>query len=702
MQMSFKSDILYNLKKLKSATVKVLAREMDVATGEKREFQAALQTLIKEKKVDLGPGELLTLTKLAVEDRIGTFKRLQSGHGIVTMAAKDGRESVEWFIKGEDVLQAITGDRVQIAPAKSNRPYEGASDRAIVVEVIEHAKKTFVGTFTTKNDKKLVRIDDDLFDKSFLVTETLPEVEVKDRVWVEVIEFPELDKRGTCKILERLGEAGDISTEERALLRNLGISEVFPPEVLADAKRIADEFEEVLRPGREDFTEDLVITIDPKDAKDHDDAVTLTIDPKTKHRILTVHIADVSYFITPGGPLDIEARKRGTSVYLPMRAIPMFPELVSNHVASLKEGVLRYVKTVRIEYNAQGARVSTTFTNGAIRVRQRFNYDEIQQFIDGSSVEWPTETQRMIREMHAFSQLLRKRRFARGSLEMHLPEIKLDYNREGEITGAFFAKHSESHQLIEEFMLAANEAVAGHFREMEVPFLRRIHPSPLPQKLETFAEFARSLGFKIQRVTDRFELQRVLDESAKTEHRHAVHFAMLRSLKQAIYSPSEEGHFALASEDYCHFTSPIRRYPDLTVHRLLNQWIKKKKVSYQEDELKLLGEQCSKRERLAEEAERGAVELRMKEYVRGNVGREFDATITGVIEKGFFAQGNSIPVEGFVSLDDFPGTRFDYNATLHSLQGRQSRLAFRLGQEVRVKIVGIDPERQKTRLKVVK
>jgi ribonuclease R len=310
--------------------------------------------------------------------------------------------------------------------------------------------------------------------------------------------------------------------------------------------------------------------------------------------------------------------------------------------------------------------------------------------------------QQAVREMHRFSRILRERRFQRGSLELQMPEVRLGYNRDGEITGANFTQSNASHQLIEEFMLAANEAVAGHFRQLDVPFLRRIHPSPLPQKLESFAEFARSLGFKIQNPTSRFELQKLLEESSKTEHRHSVHFAFLRSLKQAVYSPDQEGHFALASEDYCHFTSPIRRYPDLTVHRLLNQWIKKGRISYQADELKALGELCSKRERLAEEAERGAVELRLKEFVRKNFGLEFDAKITGVIERGFFAQGNTIPIEGFVSAEEFKGIHFDYDPAMHTLQGRQSRLSFRLGQPVRVKLMGIEEERDRIRLKWVK
>jgi ribonuclease R len=701
MLMSLKHDIIYKLKKLKAATIKALLKEMDIATGEKREFKTALQTLIKEKKVLIGPNELLTLPSV-MEDFIGTFKRLPSGHGIVQMPAKPDQETVEWFIKEEDTLSAITGDKVQINPVKSHfhRP-EGKSDRAEIIKIAERTRKTFVGTYLLKNEVALVNVDGGLFEKFFELEATEVKLELKDRVWVEVLDFPQGKKRGKCKLLERLGEAGDINVEEKALLRDLEIREVFPAEVLAEAQKVAQEFQEIIHPGREDYTQDIVLTIDPPDAKDHDDAVSLTIDPKTQNRILTVHIADVAYFVSPGGALDNEARLRGTSVYLPQRSIPMFPELISAHVASLKEGVLRYVKTVRMEYNPQGTLLHTEFFNGAIRVLKRFNYGEIQQFIDGESVTWPSTIQKSVTEMHAFSRVLRKKRFERGSLEMQMPETRLSYNKEGEITGAYFTISQHSHQLIEEFMLAANEAVASHFRLQKAPFLRRIHPTPTEAKQNAFADFARDLGFEIKNPRNRFELQKVLDESAKTDHRQAIHFAFLRSLKQATYSPMIDGHYALASPDYCHFTSPIRRYPDLTVHRLLNQWIKNKRIAAKDDELATLGQWCSIRERKAEEAERGAIEIRMKDYVRQNVGKQLPGTITGMNDRGFFVQGIDLPVEGMVSLEDFPDVDFEYDAAAYTLRGRGSRLHFRLGNKVVVKIAGIDPERGKVRMTYV-
>src|SRR5205807_477653 len=298
-------------------------------------------------------------------------------------------------------------------------------------------------------------------------------------------------------------------------------------------------------------------TIDPVDARDFDDAVSLIQDSKSKHWLLGVHIADVSHFAQPGSALDREARKRGTSVYLPQRVIPMFPEIISNSLASLQQDRVRYVKSALMDFTHAGQRTAARFAEGAIRVQRRFTYEQVSAVLadpekEGAAVE--PEVRAMLLRMRDFAMILRKRRMKRGALELNMPEVELEYDEQGRVTGAHFLKHDVSHQLIEEFMLAANEAVAGQLAQLGVPFLRRVHPAPEPKKLEAFADFARSLGYKIERETDRFALQRILERSAGKPDAYAVHYALLRSLKQAVYSPEEEGHYALASNTYCHFT----------------------------------------------------------------------------------------------------------------------------------------------------
>jgi ribonuclease R len=282
-----------------------------------------------------------------------------------------------------------------------------------------------------------------------------------------------------------------------------------------------------------------------------------------------------------------------------------------------------------------------------------------------------------------------------------MPEVELDYDDRGRVTGAHFVSHDVSHQVIEEFMLAANEAVAEHFASRGVAFLRRVHPAPDPAKLRAFATFAQILGYDLKRATDRFSLQRVLDQSADKPERHAVHYALLRSLKQAVYSPFEEEHYALASKDYCHFTSPIRRYPDLTVHRLLDQWLRDGRAGSDATELAGIGEHCSRMERRAEAAERELVKLRLLTYLSDRLGAEFDAVITGVADYGFFAQAEQLPVEGLVHVSTLADDYYAYDDEAHTLEGRRAKKRYRLGDRVRVAVVRVDLNRRQLDFRVI-
>jgi ribonuclease R len=307
----------------------------------------------------------------------------------------------------------------------------------------------------------------------------------------------------------------------------------------------------------------------------------------------------------------------------------------------------------------------------------------------------------LVVRMRELAMTLRQRRLRRGALELNMPETELEYDEQGRVTGGHFRKHDVSHQLIEEFMLAANEAVAGQLARLKAPFLRRVHPAPDPRKLAAFATFARSLGYKMPTDADRFGLQRVLERSADQPEAHAVHYALLRSLKQAVYSPEEEGHYALASDDYCHFTSPIRRYPDLTVHRLLGRWLRTGKAKGNEAELVALGEHCSKMERRAEAAERELVKLRLLTYLSERLGMELEVVITGVADYGFFGQAEELPVEGLVHVSTLTEDYYYYEEATHTLTGRRSGRTYRLGDKVRVSVVRVDLQRRQLDFRVL-
>src|SRR6185437_10430909 len=285
-------------------------------------------------------------------------------------------------------------------------------------------------------------------------------------------------------------------------------------------------------------------------------------------------------------------------------------------------------------------------------------------------------------------------RIKRGALELTMPEAVLEYDDLGRVAGAHFAEHNLSHQIVEEFMLTANEAVAEHLSRLEVPFLRRVHPAPNEEKLVKFAEFADLLGHRIRRPQDRFELQRVLTETADKPERAAIHYALLRSLKQATYSPIQDQHYALASQDYCHFTSPIRRYPDLVVHRLLDRWIRHKKASADLAELVALGEHCSRMERRAETAERELVKLKILLFLSRKLGEQFDAVITGVADYGFFAQVEQFPAEGLVHISSLADDYYQFDEAGHALEGKRTKRRFRLGDRVKVEVARVDVQKR--------
>jgi ribonuclease R len=319
----------------------------------------------------------------------------------------------------------------------------------------------------------------------------------------------------------------------------------------------------------------------------------------------------------------------------------------------------------------------------------------------GSLGEIKPEIREMLLCMRDLAMILRKRRIRRGALELNMPEVELEYDDRGQVAGAHFREHDISHQIIEEFMLAANEAVAEHLSHLGVAFLRRVHPDPDPKKLSAFADFARSLGYKMPTDFDRFALQRILTKSATRSEVHAVHYALLRSLKQAVYSAAEEGHYALASTNYCHFTSPIRRYPDLTVHRLLDQWLRRGKCGSDETELVGLGDHCSKMERRAEMAERELIKLKLLTYLSERLGVELEAIITGVADYGFYAQAEQWPVEGLVHISTLTDDYYYFEEAHHSLIGRRTKKRYRLGDKVHVSVVRVDVQRRQLDFRVV-
>lgn len=678
-------------------TLKAMARHFEVSSEEYSAFRTAVKAMIREGKLDLSRDRKLLDAGTPESDKgavLGTFRRTSRGFGFVRPQHSTERGQ-DIFIPMKHTGDASSGDLVAVRVVKGKR-IPGANLEGRIVRVVERVSGVFVGTYLESDDYGFVKVDGTVFQELIFVGDPGAKgARPGDKVVVEMVRYPSPHQEGEGVITEVLGPRGQPGVDTMTVIRAFGLPEAFDDETLAEARALAREFQEEEVAGRLDLRDQLTVTIDPVNARDFDDAITLTRDDRG-YWSLGVHIADVSHFVRPGTTLDDTARKRGNSVYLPDRVIPMLPEVLSNSLASLQQGHTRYTVSALLEFNAEGIRTDSRFERTAIRVDRRFTYEqafEVMKDPKGEHEGVTPEVRDLLASMLEFAMILRKRRFTRGALELNMPKVEVDLGEQGEVVGAHLAADDESHQVIEECMLAANEAVAEFLTARGRPFLRRGHADPEPKKLRDFAEFAQSLGHPIESPESRFELQRILRETADAPERYAVHYGLLRSLKQAIYTPEHEGHYALASNDYCHFTSPIRRYPDLQVHRQLIDTISGKRSRVDPDELLALAEHCTRTERRADVAERELVKIKLLTYLSDHIGKAFHAIIIGVEDFGLFAQLVEFPVEGLIHVTSLRSDYYDLDRETHTLVGRRGR-RFRLGDRVEVKVARVDVDRR--------
>ena len=633
---------------------------------------------------------------------LGVFQRTQKGFGFVRLRGdQSNTEQKDVYIPADRTADAATGDVVMVRVNRARQSSPGP--RGEIVEIVERQTRQFVGTYFESAGAAYVRIDGTLFSRPISVGDPgAKNVQTDDKVVVEMLRFPSPLRDGEGVITEVLGPHGKPGVDTLSIIREFGLPDQFADDALEDARRRAERFDESIG-GRLDLTGETIITIDPADARDFDDAISLEL-LDSGHWRLGVHIADLAHFVRPRSALDREAVERATSVYLPDRVLPMLPEVISNGLASLQPGKIRYTKTAIMEFTADGLRVSTELHSAAIRSKKRLAYEQVDEFLqepDSFRRKLGAKVCDLLDRMHTLAMILRKRRMANGALELNMPEIKIDLDKSGKVTGAHLVENTVSHQMIEEFMLAANEAVADSLNERGIHFLRRIHQAPSPRKLKALTEFVAELGYKTGSLESRFELQKLLDQSADRPERHAVHFAVLRSLQRAIYSPEQEGHYALASKCYCHFTSPIRRYPDLTVHRLVDAVLKRAKPPSDFNALAVLGRHCSDCEQRAEVAERNLTKLKLVAYLGERIGEEMDAIVTGVESYGLFVAGIDLPAEGLVRVETLRDDTYHFDRASHTLSGHRAGNSFRLGDLLRVAVAGVDPQRREIDFRVV-
>jgi len=739
--------------------VDALADDLDV--DDHAEFREAVETLAKEGFVEVTGAGLVRLPSVeTVAARrggtlTGKFRRTARGFGFFEPEQPVREGPV--FVPAHVAADAMTGDVVVIEVRRDKRRGgKGAgSDRSpfvgAVVDVVDRKRSNFAGAVERRGGQWVVVPDGKGIDAPIVVRDAESKhVKPGDKVVVEIVEFPEGDYLAEGVIVKVLGEAGrpDVETEAIMAAYNLPPRE-FPPACVDQARALTEEFHATVErfreegpgalPDRLDLTGDLILTIDPPDAKDYDDAISIK---RTKEGWeLAVHIADVGGFIEPDSPLDEEAKKRGNSVYLPRLVIPMLPEVLSNGICSLQEGVERFCKSAFMTYDRKGAIRSQGVAQTIIKSRKRLTYLEAQALIDGdveeakkhakTEAEYTDELIQAVKEMDACARAIRGRRQDQGMISLELPDVELVFDENGHVVDAEPEDDAFTHTLIEMFMVEANEVLARLFEGMDVPLIRRVHPDPTPGDVEHLQRVAVVAGFRIPQRPTREEMQGLLDATRGTPVARAVHMAVLRTLTKAEYSPALIGHFALASEAYAHFTSPIRRYPDLTVHRALQEFLRRtdngKSRPKSEESRKALGKElrdspmcpseedlsqvarhCTNTEQNAEDAEMELRKYLVLQLLEQHIGEVFHGVVTGVNNKGVFVQLDKYLVDGLIQKKDLPGdvTRtskppsWQMDAKTGALVDQHSGRSFKMGDMVTVSVAGVDLARRQMDLTI--
>jgi len=691
---------------------KVIAKKLGVEGDEAAQVKKEIKKLVRSGQLAYGPSHLVCpvaaehpAAKVGQQPTkkergayvVGTFRRNASGYGFVRpegVPKSEGRDA-DIYVPAKSTGDAASGDKVRVKVSdKRGRMGKLAGS---IVDIVERSTNNFVGTYFERVGMGVVEVDGAMFANPIYVGDPGAKgAQPDDKVVIEMVRFPSHVRDGEGVITDILGKRGQPGVDTLSIIHEFNLPGDFAEDALAAARRQAEQFDESIPDSRTDLRSETVITIDPATARDFDDAISLEkLD--NGHWILGVHIADVSHFVQPKSALDREARDRATSVYLPDRVIPMLPEIISNNLASLQPDHVRYAVTARIEFSDDGLRIGVDVFKSAIKSCRRFTYEEVDDYL-ANRERWKSKLKPRVHEllarMHSLAMTLRERRFRRGALELSMPELEIELDKQGRVCGAHLEQNTESHQIIEEFMLAANEAVAERLADQQLLFLRRIHGAPDPRKLKALTSFVGELGIKTESLQNRFALQTLLDQVKGDPREHAVNYAVLRSMQRAVYSPEEEGHFALSSDCYCHFTSPIRRYPDLTIHRLYAALAEGKPLEQQLSTLMALGDHCSEREQRAADAERELTKVKLLDYMADKVGMELDGVITGVESFGLFVIGSQLPAEGFVHISGLTDDYYRYDRTGHIVQGMRSGNSFRLGDPVRVAVAAVDVDRR--------
>ncbi len=736
MPLRYTARILKVLKQYEAgeADVSTLSRELGVSSDDFPVLREAIEQLVEEGHLVATAEDWFGLPPIG-DEIVGEFRKNPRGFGFIVPNRPVATGDI--FVPPDCTSDALTGDIVRAKVITKRRKGE-IDHTGAIVEILERKQSHFTGELQNQGGTWLVHPDGKSLTAPIAVNDpSIKNARAGDKVVFEILTYPEGHHLGQGVIVEVLGEAGQPDVETQAVIAAYNLPGDFPKACIDQARDAAKGFEDDVEmaektgsfPGREDLRDTLILTIDPPDAKDFDDALSLekiTLKNGQRGYRLGVHIADVSHFIPVGSPLDEESTLRGNSVYLPRKVIPMLPELLSNGVCSLREREPRYAKSAFIDYNERGEVQGRAYASTVIHSAKRMTYLEAQALIDGDLEEakkharTDTEPTREIiqnlKDLDALAKAIHRRRRKQGMIHLDLPEVELIYDDEGRVIDAEPEDDAWTHTLIEMCMVEANEAVAVLFERLGVPAMRRTHPDPEAGSYESLQKYLKAAGYSISKEPTRHELQTLLDSTKGRPEAPAVHFAVLRTLTKAAYSPAMIGHFALASEAYSHFTSPIRRYCDLTIHRQLAEFLSRTKngsdvpnghealrklgdamnkagVMPSEEELSEIGARCNRTEEQASGAERELRNFLVMQLLSEKIGEVFPGVCTGVTKAGVFVRIDKYLVEGLVKSEDLPTGadkpgpgRWRLDERTGALVEENTKRSFRLGDQVQVTV----------------
>lgn len=666
-----------------------LAMLLNLSRDQRDELREVMESLEQDGKVILTKRGKYKIP--SAEFLTGTFSGTAKGFGFVTV---EGRPD-DIYIPYDKVKDAMHGDRVQIVaePARGGRRAEGT-----VVKVLEHANQTLVGYYQKSKNFGFVIPDNQKIGEDVFIPQGKDMGAVTGhKVIVKLTDYGGERKKPEGEIVEIIGHVNDPGTDILSIVKAYGIPDEYPQEVMEQIEHIPDEVQEAEKVGRKDIRDWQTVTIDGEDAKDLDDAITISREDFGYR--LGVHIADVSHYVREGSPLDREALKRGTSVYLVDRVVPMLPHKLSNGICSLNQGVDRLALSCIMDIDPHGKVLSHEVAETLIRVDRRMTYTAVNAIITDRDPAVMAEYDGFVEMfdcMKELADILRDKRSQRGSIDFDFPETKILLDEKGHPTEIKPYERNSATKIIEDFMLMANETIAEDYYWQEIPFLYRTHDNPDPEKMKRLGIFINNFGYSLHLQNGEVhpkEIQKLLTKIEGTEEEALISRLTLRSMKQAKYMPICSGHFGLAARYYTHFTSPIRRYPDLQIHRIIKENLHGnltgKRISHYDSILTEVSIQCSQTERRADEAEREVVKMKKCEYMSKRIGQIYEGVISGVTNWGFYVELPNT-VEGLVRVSDLYGDYYLFSEEKMELRGERSGRIYRLGQKVKVTVSGTD------------